>query len=106
MSEENITDPADQEVADLFAEVDAEAAAEEAPKKRGRKKADEENAVTVKEEKVLIKMDRHNNSYEKFGVKFTQTHPFALVSVDVANALCDIKGFRVATPREAQEYYN
>ena len=56
---------------------------------------------------VLIKMERLNPSYETYGFTFTQTHPFVVVPEDTAQEIFDNEeGFRMATPREAQEFYS
>lgn len=56
---------------------------------------------------VLIKMERQNPSYQTYGHVFTQEHPFVAVSEDDAQEIFDNeKGFRMATPREVQEYYS
>lgn len=56
---------------------------------------------------ILVKMDRQNSYYEVGGKVFTRDHPFVLLSEDEAQAIFDTEwGFRVATPREAAEYYS
>lgn len=56
---------------------------------------------------VLIKMERLNPSYETYGFLFTQTHPFVVVPESIAQEIFDNEeGFRMATPREAQEFYS
>lgn len=55
---------------------------------------------------VLIRMDRRNPTYEIRGHAFTQQHPFALVGEDDANWILENeKGFRIASPKEAKEFY-
>ena len=55
---------------------------------------------------VLVKMERNNHSYETMGAVFTQEHPFVAMSETDAQKIFDTQeGFRLATPREAQEYY-
>jgi len=55
---------------------------------------------------VLVKMERNNHSYETNGYIFTQEHPFMAMSETDAQKIFDTQaGFRLATPREAQEYY-
>lgn len=55
---------------------------------------------------VLIKMDRRNPVYELRGYVFKTEHPFALVSEDDANWILENeKGFRIASPKEAKEFY-
>jgi len=56
---------------------------------------------------ILVKMDRNNPHYEVVGKIFTRDHPFVLMTEDEAQDIFDIdNGFRVATPREAAEYYS
>lgn len=56
---------------------------------------------------ILVRMDRQNPSYSTMGFTFTQEHPFIAMSVDDAQRIFDNEtGFRPATPREAQEFYN
>jgi len=55
---------------------------------------------------VLVKMERNNHSYQTAGFEFTQEHPFVAMSETDAQRIFDTQeGFRIATPREAQEYY-
>jgi hypothetical protein len=55
---------------------------------------------------VLVKMDRSNHSYNVGQHTFTQEHPFVAMSESEAQQIFDKQtGFRLATPREAQEYY-
>jgi hypothetical protein len=55
---------------------------------------------------VLVKMERNNHSYQVGGFEFTQEHPFVAMSETQAQNIFDTQqGFRLATPREAQEYY-
>jgi hypothetical protein len=52
-------------------------------------------------------MDRENPSYSTHGYVFTQDHPFIAMSESDAQNIFDNEiGFRPATPREAQEFYN
>jgi hypothetical protein len=58
-------------------------------------------------DQVLMKMTRKNPTYEIRGHRFTRKHPFALVSSDDANYIVEnIDGFRIASPREAEEFYS
>jgi len=58
------------------------------------------------EEIVLVKMDRENFSYEVMGFTFTKQHPFSPMRISQAQSIFDLhQGFRLATPREAQEFY-
>ena len=59
------------------------------------------------EDMVLVKMDRPNARYDALGFTFTKDHPFVAMKPDVAQEIFDKEeGFRLATPREVQEYYN
>lgn len=73
-------------------------------------KFDEEPKKKVKLDKtktILVRMDRQNPSYSTHGYVFTQQHPFIAMSEDDAQSIFDNEvGFRPATPREAQEFYN
>jgi hypothetical protein len=56
---------------------------------------------------VLVKMDRENAHYEVNGYTFTREHPFIVMNPVDAEFIFDTQeGFRMATPREVQEYYN
>lgn len=56
---------------------------------------------------VIVKMTRNNPTYEVMGITFTKEHPFAVMDEERAQDIFDVvEGFRLATPREAQEYYN
>lgn len=71
----------------------------------------DEPAPAAKEEDdedlVLVRMTRPNRTFEALGYRFTSANPFALVKESAADTLVeDIGGFRVATPREAKEYYS
>lgn len=56
---------------------------------------------------VLMKMVRANPTYQIRGYTFTKKHPFVLVSSDDADYIIDnLDGFRIASPREAEEYYS
>ena len=59
------------------------------------------------EDMVLVKMYRPNYRYDALGFTFTLEHPFVAMKPDVAQEIFDKEeGFRLATPREVQEYYN
>lgn len=73
----------------------------------------EEPASVKKEPKkkakdtVLVKMDRKNPSYQTYGYIFSWDHPFVAIPEDVAQEIFDNEdGFRMATPREVQEFYS
>lgn len=73
---------------------------DEKPAKAAKKEEDEEPVV-------LVRMTRGNGTFEVRGYRFTREHPYALVKESDADYLFDeIGGFRVATPREAKEFYN
>ncbi len=56
---------------------------------------------------VLVKMERANPSYSINGYIFTREHPYVAMSETDAEFIFDTQeGFRMATPREVQEYYN
>ena len=56
---------------------------------------------------VLVKMDRTNAMYQVNGHLFTREHPYVAMSEEDAEFIFDTEeGFRMATPREIQEYYN
>jgi hypothetical protein len=55
---------------------------------------------------VIVKMERNNSMYQAIGRTFSRNHPFAAVTEDEANHLIEnIKGFRMATPREVERFY-
>ena len=56
---------------------------------------------------VLVRMTRDNFRYDIMGHTFTKDHPFAVMSESDAQAIFDKEeGFRIATPKEAQEFYH
>jgi len=56
---------------------------------------------------VLVRMTRANFRYDSMGYTFTQQHPFVAMSEDDAQAIFDKEdGFRLATPKEVQDFYN
>lgn len=56
---------------------------------------------------VLVKMERKNYSYQTFGYTFTAEHPYVAVPEKDAQLIFDNEdGFRMATPREVQEFYS
>jgi hypothetical protein len=55
---------------------------------------------------VLVKMERGNMSYQYGDFVFTQQHPYVPMNENQAQTIFDnIEGFRLATPREVQEFY-
>ena len=56
---------------------------------------------------VLVRMTRANFRYDIMGYTFTKEHPFVAMKEEDAQEIFDREeGFRMATPREVQEYYN
>ena len=56
---------------------------------------------------VLVRMTRANFRYDIMGHTFTKDHPFVAMNKDKAQEIFDKEeGFRLATPKEVQEYYN
>jgi hypothetical protein len=69
-----------------------------------RTKASEVDLGT--DDSYLVKMERDNPYFEYKGYKFTQEHPFAIMSAADTNALLRKEdGFSIARPDEAQAYY-
>jgi len=67
----------------------------------------EEKKVVKVENKILLKMDRANYSYETHGVRFTKDHPFQAVDEQVAaDILYNDTGFRIAAPHEVEQFYS
>jgi hypothetical protein len=60
----------------------------------------------LSEDRVLVRMIRENFRYDIMGYTFTKEHPFVAMSEDDAQEIFDKEeGFRLATPKEVQEYY-
>jgi hypothetical protein len=56
---------------------------------------------------VLVRMTRSNFRYDIMGQTFTKDHQFAVMSESDAQEIFDKEdGFRIATPKEAQEFYH
>jgi hypothetical protein len=69
-------------------------------------KKQREKKIMKTENSVLVKMERMNHSYQAVGYTFTQEHPFVAMSESDAQRIFDTQpGFRLATPREAQDFY-
>jgi hypothetical protein len=52
-------------------------------------------------------MTRENHRYDIFGYTFTKEHPFVAMSEEDAQKIFDTEeGFRLATPKEVQDFYN
>ena len=59
------------------------------------------------EDTVLVRMTRANFRYDIYGYTFTNDHPFIAMSEDDAQKIFDTEeGFRLATPKEVQDFYN
>jgi hypothetical protein len=59
------------------------------------------------ENTVLVRMTRENFRFDIMGVTFTKEHPFVAVTEEIAQEIFDKEeGFRLASPREVQEYYS
>ena len=59
------------------------------------------------EDTVLVRMTRDNYRYDILGFTFTKEHPFIAMAEESAQEIFDKEeGFRLATPKEVQEYYN
>ena len=57
--------------------------------------------------KILVKMTRNNYRYDIAGFTFTKEHPYVAMEESKAQQIFDREaGFRVATPREVQEFYS
>ena len=58
-------------------------------------------------DKVLVKMERANFRYDILGFTFTREHPFVAMNEENAQEIFDREdGFRLATPKEAQDFYS
>jgi hypothetical protein len=60
---------------------------------------------------LLVKMDRKNRRYDTSAngrmYTFTFDNPYALMPEEDAEIICDREeGFRIASPREAKEFYS
>lgn len=70
-------------------------------------KVQREKKILKPTNSVLVKMERMNHSYQTGGYTFSEEHPFVAMSEADAQRIFDTQdGFRLATPREAQEYYS
>ena len=60
----------------------------------------------LNEDTVLVRMTRANFRYDILGHTFTKDHPFVAMNEKDAQEIFDREeGFRLATPKEVQEYY-
>lgn len=56
---------------------------------------------------VLVKMERMNPRFEIRGYKFSKDHPFVPVTEEDANyIISNLDGFRIAMPKEAEDFYS
>jgi hypothetical protein len=61
----------------------------------------------IDKDNVLVLMTRANFRYDIMGYTFTKEHPFVAMDEETAQSIFDKEtGFRLATPKEVQEYYN
>jgi len=61
----------------------------------------------VAKDAVLVKMERANFRYDILGHTFTKEHPFVAMKEEDAQAIFDKEeGFRLATPKEVQDFYH
>lgn len=61
----------------------------------------------ISEDDVLVKMTRPNFRYDIIGFTFTKEHPFVAMNKEKAQAIFDKEeGFRLANPKEVQEFYS
>ena len=59
------------------------------------------------EDTVLVRMTRQNARYDIQGFTFTREHPFVAMSNSKAQSIFDKEdGFRIATPKEVQDFYS
>ena len=59
------------------------------------------------EDTILVRMTRENMRYDIHGHTFTKEHPFVAMSEEDAQTIFDSEeGFRLATPKEVQDFYN
>lgn len=56
---------------------------------------------------VLVKMDRKNFRFDVLGFTFTKDHPYVVMPEDAFQEVVErVEGFRLATPKEVQEFYS
>jgi len=59
------------------------------------------------ENTILVRMTRDNHRYDIHGYTFTKDHPFVAMSEEDAQKIFDTEeGFRLATPKEVQDFYS
>ena len=99
LSEEGVTWSVYQKTLQTMKDVSEEDKIEVLPKFDHKK---EQAAGTV-----LVRMTRDNFRYDIQGHTFTKEHPFVALTETEAQNIFDVEeGFRVATPKEVQEFYN
>jgi hypothetical protein len=65
------------------------------------------NDKSQSKDNVLVRMTRANFRYDILGYSFTKEHPFVAMKEEDAQKIFDVEeGFRLATPKEAQEFYH
>lgn len=65
------------------------------------------NDKNQSKDNVLVRMTRANFRYDILGYSFTKEHPFVAMKEEDAQKIFDVEeGFRLATPKEAQEFYH
>ena len=61
----------------------------------------------VDADSILVRMTRENYRYDIHGYTFTKEHPFVAMPEEDAQKIFDTEeGFRLATPKEVQDFYN
>lgn len=69
-------------------------------------KKSREKKIMKTTDAVLVKMERSNHSYNTMNYTFTTEHPYVAMSQSEAQNIFDVEeGFRLATPREVQDFY-
>lgn len=103
--------------AQILARLEDEGVTDEVVGSTEEGKADEAVAEPVAEKKVvkagdpdavIVYMRKANPTYEIFGHKFTKQHPYVAMSETDAQDIFDAepRGFSIATPAQAKEYYS
>ena len=61
----------------------------------------------VDADSILVRMTRENYRYDIHGHTFTKEHPFVAMPEEDAQKIFDTEeGFRLATPKEVQDFYH
>jgi len=72
-----------------------------------RKTTGSKPVTELKGGQVLVKMERMNPRYDVNEFTFTKENPFIVMSEKDAQEIFDTQeGFRLATPKEVQEFYS